>query len=201
MARRIRLNGRKAVSTSTPQLAVNCPCGAQPEAANTAVCSNCGGIRGASAASAFKASHQALLDRPTFRLESLLLLMTLFGLWLTIARSSLELGVFVAVLAVPALLRTAAEARVHKLNGAPRGVVRKVAWFVVSLGIVVLVYLLGLAGFTLTTLVVFAIGTIFGAEGAVLGLVIGAMCGLMVGIMAAGHAARYSWPRSIPDDT
>jgi hypothetical protein len=170
-----------------------CPRCATSAPARQAVCRGCGMVYGEPASEPSRNRHSHA-DGPTFRLNSLLLLMVLVGLWLTVLRFSEELAVLSAALAIPALVRTYVAARKHREAAMPLAVHKKVAWFLASLGLMMFVYTAWLATFLVTCLTVSAVGLPFGDTIAVMGILLGLILGLVAATFAAVQVARLLWP-------
>ncbi len=144
------------------------------------------------------AQHRA---RPTFRLSSLMLTITLIAVWLGVVRQSPVLAVGLAIVAAPALLRTALISGRSRARGTPLAMNDKLMLFLGSVGVVIAVG--GSAGiaFVLTCTTTFfggaAISSAAGSttgEPVVFGLMVGLALGAIGGIVVGIALLRRLWP-------
>jgi hypothetical protein len=87
-----------------------------------------------------------------YSLASLLLLMTLAAILLSITSMNPGLGIFLAVLMVPACLRTAIVATLRRSRGKPMSLLAKVGTFSMTLGMAIIVMVVAGATFVVTFL-------------------------------------------------
>jgi hypothetical protein len=137
-------------------------------------------------------------DKPQqFSLATLLLVTALVAVCLALFRAAPLLGAIYLLLGVPAFIRTLLLAQREKRYGGRLTAAEKVAVFLGSLAVVLLVVLgaavagwLVFLGGLVTAMAARSLG-----EGPVLGLVVlGTMAALTVGILTAWHMFRISWP-------
>lgn len=122
-----------------------------------------------------------------FGLSSLLLFMTLAAVLCGIIGMNPGLGIAVAILAIPALVRTCVTASRRRAGGQSMTSGQKTAIFLLTLAMIVAVIVAASAAFFFTCLATYAAGSTGGGgsgEGVfvVIGLVLGSLAGLAVAI-------------------
>jgi hypothetical protein len=153
---------------------------------------------GATGESPFAAERRAGRQ---FSLSSLMLTITLLAVVLGVARISPGIGIGLAIVATPALLRTCVAAVRRKSRGRPMTPREKLSVFAASLGVVLTIVVAAGAAFYATCWAGFFGGATVSslwAEGygpIGWGLVTGLVVGVVVAICVAILLARRLWPR------
>jgi hypothetical protein len=124
-----------------------------------------------------------------FSLASLMLIVTLTAVLLGVGGMAPGLGIALAVLASPALVRTSVVAALSRARGKPMSVGAKVALFVVSLIVAVVIAIAAGAAFFVSCLA----GAVAAPGGG--SLIVGMTCGLLGALSVAGLLLWAFWLR------
>lgn len=136
-----------------------------------------------------------------FGISTLLLIMTLFAVLCGVLSMSPGLGIVLAIVATPALVRTGMTAVRRKVRGRPMTVPEKLGTFAGSVGVVMIIGVGAGAAFLATCftgLVGGAATTSLWNEGytpMILGLITGVVLGGIAGLYAGYRLIRRFWPR------
>ncbi|MBC8870045.1 MAG: hypothetical protein H8E44_11540 [Planctomycetes bacterium] len=136
-----------------------------------------------------------------FSLSSLMLIITLLAVVLGVARLSPGIGVGLAIVATPALVRTCITSVRRKTRGQPMTPLEKVGVFAATLGAVLTIVIAAVAAFYATCWVGFfggaTVSSIWakGYDSIGWGLVTGVLLGLVVGLYVAYLSIRLLWFR------
>ena len=140
---------------------------------------------------------QPIAKPQQFSLATLLLVTALIAVCLALFRSAPILGVIYLLLAVPAFVRTVLLAQREKRHGGRLTAAEKVAVFLGSIAVVVVVIIAALVMGWLVFLAGLAVAMLGHAlsDQAVVGAVFtGAILAVFVGILTGWHMFRISWP-------
>lgn len=135
-----------------------------------------------------------------FGISTLLLIMTLFAVLCGVLSMSPGLGVVLAIVATPALVRTGITAVRRKVRGRPMTVPEKLGAFAGSLGVVVIIGVGAGVAFYATCWAGFFGGAATislwdrGYTALFVGLIIGVVLGGIVGLYAGYRLIRRFWP-------
>lgn len=146
-------------------------------------------------------SSPGALHGTQFRLSTLMLTATMIAVFLGVARMHLGLGIVMAILVTPAMIRAALASRKRRGQGSPMNIEESFAAFIGSLGVVIAVSVASGVAFYATCWIGFfggaAVGEIAGAGGYGAlgwGFIFGVVVGIIVGITTGVLLLRKLWP-------
>ena len=130
----------------------------------------------------------------TFGLSSLMILVALIAVCLGVRRESPGLGIALAVVSTPAMVRTVFAARRREITGRPMSTGEKAVAFLGSIGVVVTVCAASGAAFVATCFPI-GLATFNVSSGGGGGIVLAFGLGILAAIAVAALLFRRLWPR------
>jgi len=141
------------------------------------------------------------LQGAQFRLLTLFLVITFVAVVLAISRFYLGLGILIAILTTPALIRASLYSRRRRNEGRPLDLSGKIAFVVSSIGMITVVAFSSGIAFYINCWVGFVGSTqaftyfgFAGYDGMGYALSVGMICGGVVGLLVAGLMVWKLWP-------